>query len=330
MLQSGAVRSGFVGVVLAAALACRGEPPSPPPPEVTLFATVGELPAAAAAAAAARAGVARVRRVSAAEAADVVWLADPAEAVEAAALLAPGAVPAPAGIPARFQDPQGRFAPLCARAALLVVRAGVSFQPASVRDLADPRLAGRVALPPLAAGETATQLAALAATYGDASLNRFLELLGRNRPRLAGGEREARALVAAGEADVALVSSEEAAAAAASAASLEVVVPDQQGRGAVVLPTAVAVGARAAAKAAALRFAAWLTGPDAERLVAARAPGFMPLRADVPVPVGVRPAANVRALRLDWDRLAAERRRLAPVLAAWRPSTTEDAAAPPR
>jgi iron(III) transport system substrate-binding protein len=319
MLHSAAVRSGFVGVVVAAALACRGEQPAPAAPEVALFATVGDAAAAALSAAAARAGVARVRRVSAAADADVLWLADPADAVEAEALLAPGAMKWPEGVDVRFGDARGRWAPLAARAVVLLVAPGAAlpFRPANVRDLADPRLAGRVAIAPLASPGMAAPLAALSVTYGEASLRRFLALLARNRPQLASSEREARALLAARRADVALVGSEEAAAGAASAAALEVIVPDQQGRGAAVLPTAVAVAQRAARSPAALRLATWLVGPEAEALLVARAPGFMPLRGSVPVPVGVMPVENVVALDLAWERLAAERRRIAPMLAAW-------------
>jgi iron(III) transport system substrate-binding protein len=60
-----------------------------------------------------------------------------------------------------------------------------------------------------------------------------------------------------------------------------------------------------------------MAGEEAERLLAARAPGYLPLRAGVPVPVGVRPADNVRSPVLDWDRLAGAKRRLAPVLESW-------------
>ncbi|GAO03244.1 hypothetical protein PSR1_02127 [Anaeromyxobacter sp. PSR-1] len=35
------------------------------------------------------------------------------------------------------------------------------------------------------------------------------------------------------------------------------------------------------------------------------------------MPVGVEPAGNLRALSLDWDRLAAEAARLAPLLERW-------------
>ena len=323
MLHFGPVRSGFVGVVVAAAVACRGEPPAPSAPEVALFATVGETAASALSAGAARAGVARVRRAAAAADADVLWLGDPTEAVEAGALLAAGAIASPEGVDPRFGDARGRWAPLCARSMVLLVarRATLPFEPANVRDLADPRLAGRVAVGPLAAPGMAVPLAALGVTYGESSLRRFLALLARNRPHVAGSEREARSLLASGAADVALAGSEEAAAGAASAAALEVIVPDQQGRGAVVLPTAVALAQRAAGNPAARRLATWLVGAEAEALLAARAPGFMPLRAGVPVPVGVRPAGNVVALDVDWDRLAEERRRVSTALAGWAPAS---------
>jgi iron(III) transport system substrate-binding protein len=318
MLEFRGVRSGFLALLLAAA-ACRREAPAPPAPEVTLFATVGDAAAAVLAGAAARAGVARVRLAGAAVDADVLWLGDPTEAVDAADLVAAGTAPEVPEVDARFRDPRGRFAPLCARARVLLVARGAAlpFAPASLRDLADPRLAGRVAIPPLGDEPTSAALAALAVAYGEESAARFLDLLARNRPRLAASEREVRALVARGDAAVGLAGSEEGAAGALSAAGLEVVFPDQAGRGAVVLPTAVAVARTALSKPAAHALAAFLVGLEAERLLVARVPGFMPLRAEVPVPEGVRPAGNVRALRLDWDRLAAERRRLAPVLRRW-------------
>jgi iron(III) transport system substrate-binding protein len=105
------------------------------------------------------------------------------------------------------------------------------------------------------------------------------------------------------------------AAGAASAAALRVVYPDQGGRGAVVLPTAVALldGAGEGAR----RLAAWLAGPQAEQVVVARTPGLLPLRHGVPVPVGVEPAGNVSALPLDWDRLEEEERRVAATLERW-------------
>jgi iron(III) transport system substrate-binding protein len=314
------VRRSFVA--LAAALgagSCSRGPAPPPPPEVAVHARVGDAAAAVLAQAASARGVARVRLVPTAAEAEVLWLADPAEVVEAGALVEPETAPATPGVDARWGDPRGRFAPLGARARVLVLRPGAALavSPTNVRDLADGRLAGAAVLPPLTSRAQAVALAALALAYGEASVGRFLDLLARNRALRAASDAEVVARVARGEAAVGLTGSEAAAAGALSAAGLEVVVPDQAGRGAVVLPTAVALAARAVNREPARALAAFLVGEDAERLLAARVPGFMPLRPGVPVPAGVRPAGNVVALPVDWDRLAAETRRLLPRLEAW-------------
>ncbi len=300
------VRAAALLIAVAAA-ACQREPAKAPPPEVALFATVGDGPVEVLVGIAARRDVARVRRVDRLADADVVWAAEPTEIVAAAEAIAAGAVPDVPDAPARFRDPERRFAPLCARGQVLVIRPGarLPFPVRNLRDLADPRLAGRVALPPLHDPVRTTALAALAATYGEASLGRFLDLLGRNAAQLAPSDAGAVALVARGDADVALAGTEAAAAGALSAAGLEVVVPDQDGRGAVLLPTAVALTAQAAHATAPRALVELLIGADVERTLVARVPGLMPLRPEVPVPTGVRPAGNLIALRLDWDRVAA-------------------------
>jgi iron(III) transport system substrate-binding protein len=314
-------RAAALGVLAALAVAAPGcrRPPAPALPEVTLYATVGDAAARAAADGARARGIARLRIVASLAEAEVLWFGEPTEVVEAGAAVAEGAAPDAPGADAAFTDPRRRFAPACARAHVLVVspRRALPFEPQGLADLADPRLAGEVALPPLAGGTYPAVLAALRVAYGGASVARFLALLAKNRPIRAASDAEVRARVAAGGAAVGLVGSEEAAAGAASAAGLDVVVPDQAGRGAVLLPTAVALARAAAGREAPRAVAAFLAGADAERLLAARVPGFMPLRPDVPVPAGVRPAGNVRALALDWDALAAEKARLLPALRRW-------------
>jgi iron(III) transport system substrate-binding protein len=307
---------GAVPLALAAALGAACSRPAPTLPEVRLYVSE-DLPAAVAIDAAARFGVARAIRAARPEEAEVAWCSDPAAALALGELLQLGTAPSQEGVAARWRDPRGRFAPLGARARVLLVRSGgaLPFAPADYRDLADPRVGGRVAFVPPARGANPVALAALALAYGDASVERFLRLLARNGPQLAASDAEVRARVASGAASIGLAGSVDGAAAAASAAPVAVVYPDQAGRGAVVLPTAVA-RLRGAGDAAE-RLAAWLAGADAERIVVARAPGLLPLRAGVPVPPGVEPAANLRSLPLDWDRLLAERERLGPILERW-------------
>ena len=196
-------------------------------------------------------------------------------------------------------------------------RAKLTPAPRHLRALADPERAGRQALASFGAGLGPATAAALALADDGAGVLAFLDRVARNHPRIASSDEEVRGLVAGGAVAFGLTGSEEAAAGAASAAALEVVYPDQDGAGCVVLPTAVALTRLGAGSEAARALVAWMAGPEAERLLVARAPGYLPLRADVPVPIGVRPAGNLRALALDWDRLAVEKRRLAPRLAGW-------------
>lgn len=311
---------GHPPLPLAAALAALACAPSRPPlPEVPVHATVSEPGARALVSAARARGVAAVVLVGGGPAgADLAWFGEPGEAVESAEVVA-GAAPPQPEVDARWKDPSGRFAPLAARARVLVraPRATLPVEPRRLRDLADPRLGGRQALAPPREGLGPAAFAALALVHGDGAVLGFLDAVARNRPRLARSDDEVRALVAGGAAGFGLTGSEEAAAGAASAAALEVIYPDQQGSGCVILPTAASLTRRGASSEAARALLAWMAGAEAERLLVARAPGYLPLRADLPVPPGMRPVGNLRSPALDWDALARARRRLQPRLQGW-------------
>lgn len=306
---------------LATALAVLSCAPSRPPlPEVRVHATVSEQGAHALESGARAREVAAVVLVAGGPAgADLAWFGEPGEAVEAQAELVVGATPAQPEVDDRWKDRAGRFAPLAARARVFVrrPREKLPVEPGRLRDLADPRLAGRQALASFGEGLGPATAAAFALIHGDRAVLGLLDAVARNRPRLAANDDEVRVLVAGGAAAFGLTGSEEAAAGAASAAALEVVYPDQLGSGCVVLPTAVALTRRGASSGAARALLAWMAGPEAERILVARAPGYMPLRSDAPVPPGVRPAGSVRSPRLDWDALAQARQRLAERLAGW-------------
>lgn len=316
-----APRRLLAAAALAAGLLIACRRPAPELPEVRLFASA-DLPGEVARDAAARAGVARVTLVPAPDGAEVAWVSDPVAALALGSRLVPGSAPPPAGVEPRWIDPGGRFAPVAARARVLLTSpsASIPLEPANLRDLADPRLRGRVALAHPARGAGPVTIAALTVAYGPPSAERFLRLLAENEPRVVASDAEVRAAVASGAAAVGLAGSVDGAAGAASAHALKVVYPDQIGRGAVVLPTAVAVlapGQGGAASSGAARLAAWMAGADAERVLVARVPGLLPLRPDVPVPVGVEPAGNLTTLALDWDRLAATAARIGPELERW-------------
>lgn len=316
----------LVLAALALASACGRETPLP---EVRVHVSP-DLPAGVLASVASWARRARVTPVARPEDAELAWLSDPTLALALGDRARPGSAPAAAGVPERFLDPRGRFAPLGAEARVLLVRAGarLPFEPTSLRHVGDPHLRGRVALTPLGTGHGPVTLAALALAHGSQAVDRLVVRVADNAPVLCGSDPEVRSRVASGDADVGLVGSPEAAESAASAARLRVVWPDQSGRGAVVLPTAIVVlpGAGEAAR----ELASWLVGPEGERLVVARVPGLLPLRPGVPVPPGVEPAGNLRVVPLDWDTLAVETRSRSERLARWPEGFTEGAIPPGR
>ena len=306
--------------VLPLALACSR--PARTLPEVKVH-VAPDLPADVLSDVAARLGVAKVVPIARAEEAELAWVGDPTRALALGERLVPGSAPTAEDVPARWRDPKRRFVPLGARARVLLVSpsARLPFSPSNLRDLADPRARGRIALVSLGRAAGPVTVAALVLAYGEESAGRFLSLVARNGPQLAGSDAEVRGRVASGEAAFGLASSIEGAAAAASAAPLDVVYPDQVGSGTIALPTAVALLAGASDGARAL--AVWLAGPDAERVLVARIPGLLPLRPEVPVPVGVEPAGNLVTLPLDWDALAGETERQQRRLERWPEGFTE-------
>ncbi len=305
-------------VALAVAL-CACRPGSGALPEVKVYAAVSPLAAEALARLAVNRRVARVLLVADISGAEVAWFGDPTEALAVAPLLVADSAPPQPDVADRWKDGQGRFFPLCVRARVLLVnpRAGLGATPRHLRALADPRLAGMQALAPLGGGEGPLTVAALAQVFGEPAALEFIAGVARAGPQLASGDVQVQALVASGRAAFGLAGSEQGAAGAVSAAALEVVYPDQDGSGTLTFPTAAAVLAPGKSSEGARRLAHWMATSDAEQLLVARVPGYLPIRGGVPLPHGVRSALEYRSPKLDWDRLAEAKRRLGPRLAAW-------------
>ena len=288
-------------------------------PEVRVHASVSPLAAEALAVLAQNRRVARVVLVADPAAAEVGWFGDPTEALAAAPLLVPGSAPPQPEVAARWRDARGRFFPLCARARVLLVNphAGLPLAPRHLRDLAHPRLAGMQALVPFGREEGPLTAAALSLVFGEAATRQLLDAIARERPQLFANEAAVQAAVASGRAGFGLAGSEQGAAGAVSAAALEVVYPDEGGVGALVFPTAAGILVRGRGSEGARRLVQWMASADAEELMAARAPGCMPLRRGVPLPYGVRSAADVASPALDWEALAAARQKFLPLLSRW-------------
>lgn len=252
--------------------------------------------------------------------ADVFWSGDSVRPflLVKRGLVQPYVAPSSAAVPPAFKSPDGMWTGGAARARLLLVnrsRVTPGEMPRSVRDLADPRWKGQTAIANPLFGTTTMHVAALAEAWGDDALKVFLSQLKSNGVRIASSNGEVKRLVAAGEVAFGLADSDDAAEAQKEGAPVEIVYPDQEGIGTLVMPTAVVV-VKGPHGDEARRLADYLLSPQAEQKLVDLA-SHIPLRPDVnPSPGGHR-VSDFRTMRVDYAKIADAMERLQPWLREW-------------
>lgn len=253
--------------------------------------------------------------------ADVFWSGDPVRPflLVSRGLVEPYTPTSAAGIPPAFKSAQGHWTGSAARARVLLVnRERLAGRPAprSVRDLADSRWRGQAAIANPLYGTTTMHVAAWFATWGDAEAMRFLDALKANDVRIASSNGEVKRLVSSGEVVFGLTDTDDAFDAVKSGAPVDIVYPDQDADGTLVMPTSVVLIRGAPHPEASRRLADYLVSPQAERMMVDAA-AHMPLHADVATPAHVVPVARIRAMNIDYAALAAVMDRIQPQLRKW-------------
>ena len=232
-------------------------------------------------------------------------------------LVQPYPSPAAASVPAHFRAPDGTWTGSAARARILLVnkqKVSAAEMPKSVRDLAAPRWKGQTALANPLFGTTTMHIAALFGVWGEDKGRAFLDDLKTNQARIASSNGEVKRLVTAGEVAFGLCDTDDAAEALHDGAPVEVVYPDQEGVGTLVMPTAVVL-MNGPHPDAGRSLVDWLVSAEVDKRMAELA-AHMPLRADIQVP-GVRSASSFRSMQVDYARLGEEMERIQPWLRQW-------------
>lgn len=252
--------------------------------------------------------------------ADVFWSGDPVRPflLVKRGLVAPYRSPRAAGLPTGLRAADGTWTGFAARARVLLVNKKrlAASPPRSLRELADPRWRGQVAIANPLFGTTTMHVAALFTTWGEKEARAFLERLKANRVRIASSNGEVKRLVVSGEIAIGLTDTDDAHEALASGAPVEMIYPDQEGLGALVMPTAALLLRGAPHPEAGKRLIDHLLSPEVERRLAESA-AHMPLRPGVATPAGVRNVSSLRAMKVDYAKLAAEMERIQPWLRRW-------------
>ncbi len=253
--------------------------------------------------------------------ADLFWSGDPVRpfALIGRGMAAPIQAKALEGIPDTFRAADRRWAGCAARARVLLVNSKLvpaDQTPTSIKALIDPRFKGKAAMANPLFGTTTMHVAALFSTWGEARARRLMKQIKANGVRVAASNGEVKRLVVAGEVALGLTDTDDANEALKAGAAVRVVYPDQQGIGALVMPTTVLILRGGPNPAPAQRLAAYLLSAAVEERMASAA-AHMPLRAGIKVPKGVRTVESIRAMKLDYGKVAAEMERQQTWLRRW-------------
>lgn len=253
--------------------------------------------------------------------ADVFWSGDPVRPLALAkrALVEPYLSPEASALPAGLRAADGMWTGIAARARVLLLNRSLvpnGEQPKTIRDLTNARWKGKVALANPLFGTTTMHVAALAVAWGDDALFSFLNAAKANGVRVASSNGEVKRLVTSGEVAWGLTDSDDADEARKDGAPVDAAYPDQSELGTLVIPSSVVCIHRGPNPAAAKRLVDALLSADTEKRMA-ESGAHMPLRQGVPVPEGVRRVADLRAMQVDFGKVADAMERLQLRLKAW-------------
>jgi iron(III) transport system substrate-binding protein len=253
--------------------------------------------------------------------ADVFWSGDPVRPflLMKHGLVEPYVSPNASGIPDGFKASDGSFTGFAARARILLVnkaRLGGAEAPRSIRDLAEPRYTQQTAIANPLFGTTTMHVAALFSVWGEERARSFMQAIKDSGARIASSNGEVKRLVTAGEIAFGLTDTDDAHEALKQGAPVEVVYPDQDDLGTLVMPTSAVLIKGGPHADAGRQLIDYLLSAEVERRMAETA-AHMPLRKGVPTPTSVRAVESIRAMQVDYGKIADEIERIQPWLRAW-------------
>jgi len=210
----------------------------------------------------------------------------------------------------RWQDPAGRWTAMATRARVIVYNTRhvpAAEAPRRLQDLAEPRWRGKVALANPQFGTTRTHVAALFAAWGPDRAQAFLESLRQNEVRIVDGNAMVKNQVARAHPDaspvyVGLTDTDDVLSGQAEGQPIDMVYPDQDTDGTLVIPSTVGVLRGSPHPAAARRLVDYLLRPGTGARFATSDSGYQPIRAlgdasgAAGVPVRAMPIAYTKVL----------------------------------
>lgn len=188
--------------------------------------------------------------------------------------LAAYASPAAGDVPAKFKDPQGRWAGMCLRARVLAVHTGVAdVRPGSelpvkgLDDLKNPLFRNRIAMARPTAGTTGGHVASLYVVWGPQQFDQYFKALRDNGVKMLGGNSVVADQVGQGTIWAGMTDNDDVDAAKRAGGKLEMVLPDQgkDDVGTLAIPCTVGLVAGAKNSDAAKKLIDYLMSKEVEQ-----------------------------------------------------------------
>lgn len=219
----------------------------------------------------------------------------------------------PPDLPSRWVDEGGRWVAFSLRARVIVYNTELlspAQVPRTLRELTEERWRGKVVMANPLFGTTATHVAALYEALGEQAAEEFLRALKANEVRIVEGNSVVRDVVARGEVPVGLTDTDDVFAGMAEGLPIDLVLPDQSDRadgpalGTLLIPNSVMMVAGGPHPEAAREFVRFSLRPEVEELLAFSRARQLPARAQVPRPEALARLGSVRAMEVDYRRVA--------------------------
>jgi iron(III) transport system substrate-binding protein len=243
--------------------------------------------------------------------ADVFWSGDIMRAalLKSLEISEPYNSPSAADLPSAYSDPDGYYTGFAARLRVIIfnkqrIRAGETL-PTSVEQLAEQRFASRSCIANPLFGTTSMHAAALFEVLGDDRAKKFFRAFSANGGKVLSSNGEVRRRVGAGDYAFGLTDSDDVNIAILDDKPVGMILPDQEGSGALLMPSAAVLIRRAPHPANAKKLVDFLVSAEVETMMADSTAAHIPLRRSLTIPsLFGKPLEQIRVMQIDYSKLA--------------------------
>jgi iron(III) transport system substrate-binding protein len=211
--------------------------------------------------------------------------------------------------PAFCQAKDGSWYGFAARMRILIVnteRLQPTDYPTSVRDLTNPRWAGRCGIAKPLFGTTATHAAVWWSSWGEQESHDYFQAALRNRVQVLSGNKQVATAVATGQIDWGLTDTDDALGQIAAGAPVAIIYPDQgpDQPGLLVIPNTLMIIKGGPNPEQAVQLRDWLLTSRIETKLCAGPSGQIPLHRDGQTQPRLKPLTELKVQSVDWELAA--------------------------